>query len=345
MTNDVLRLGALAPLSRPGFFEAGRHLRAGVELAVDEINEAGGVGGRSIELLLRDTAGSPERAAAAVRDFAAAGAVAVVGEYHSVVAHAAAAAAVDARLPFVCSSAVLDAIVDAPTDVVARIAPAQSYGWRVYTDHLANGGYRHIVLVVQPDRYWSSGAKLIRAYLAERAVAVTEIDYAAFGGGEEAQGADALLLLVGYPEPAVSLVKAVRADPRLRHLRIGDPAGRAEFPQWRALLGEDGADVPFLSYLPARLGPLGTRVAARLAGSLDQSPSFVAFEGYDAVQVVAEAVRAAGPDRERVIEELGNVRIEGTRGQIGFTRGAGPVLQWTWPPVRVAVFEDGKSGR
>lgn len=30
-----IRLGALAPLSRPGFCEAGRHLRAGVELAVE----------------------------------------------------------------------------------------------------------------------------------------------------------------------------------------------------------------------------------------------------------------------------------------------------------------------
>lgn len=335
MTNDVIRLGALAPLSRPGFLEAGRHLRAGVELAVEEINAAGGVDGRPIELLLRDTAGVPERAAAAVREFAAQGAVAVVGEYHSVVAHAAAAAAVEARLPFVCSSAVLDAIVDAPTDVVARIAPAQSYCWRVYADYLADNGHRHVALAVEPNRYWSSGAKLLHTYLPERGVAVTEVEDV---DAVAAADADALLLLVGYPEPAASLVKAMRADPRLQRLVIGDPAGRAEFPEWRALLGENGANVPFLSYLPDRLGPLGARVADQLTQALGQGPSFVAFEGYDSVHVVAEAVRVAGgPDRERVIEALSRVRVEGTRGPISFSRSAGAVLQWTWPPVRVGV--------
>jgi ABC-type branched-subunit amino acid transport system substrate-binding protein len=341
-----IRLGALAPLSRPGFFEAGRHLRAGVELAIDEINDAGGIGGRPLELLLRDTAGAPERAAAAVWDFAAEGAVAVVGEYHSVVAHAAAGAAVKARLPFVCSSAVLDGLVDSPTDIVARVAPAQSYCWHVYADYLVSAGHGHVALVVQPDRYWSSGARLLQTSLAERGVTVTEIDHATLpdtplaDAVAAADGADALLLLVAYPEPAVSLVKAVRAEARLAGLRIGDPAGRAEFPEWLTLLGEDGADVPFLRYLPSQLGSLGTQVAERLTRVIRQSPSFVALEGYDSVQVVAEALRIGGPDRLRVIEALSSLQVTGTRGTISLSPGSGAVLQWTWPPVQIAACRD-----
>lgn len=344
-----IRLGALAPLSRPGFLEAGRHLLAGIELAVAEINEAGGmVGGRPLELLVRDTAGTPELGAAAVSELAAEGAVAVVGEYHSVVAYAAAGAAVEARLPFVCSSAVLDAVVDSPTDIVARIAPAQSYCWGVYADYLVSAGYGHVALVMQPDRYWSSGARLLRASLTERRVVVTEIEYTASLDTPDtsvtdvlaaADGVDALLLLVGYPEPAVDLVRAVRADARLAGLRIGDPAGRAEFPQWLALLGEDGADVPFLRYLsPGR----GTQIAQRLTRIVGQSPSFVAFEGYDSVQVVAEALRIGGPDRRGVSEALSGVRVAGTRGTIDFPRGSGPILQWTWPPVQIAAHRDAR---
>ncbi|WP_051452154.1 ABC transporter substrate-binding protein [Actinospica robiniae] len=341
-----IRLGALAPLTRPGFFEAGRHLGAGIELAVDEINAAGGIGGRPIELLLRDTAGAPGRAVDAVREFAARDAVAVVGEYHSVVAHAAAGEAVKARLPFVCSSAVLDAVVESPTDLVARVAPAQSYCWSVYADYLVSARHRHVALVIEPDRYWSAGARLLRTFLPERGARVTEFEYASLNGTSltdalvAAGDVDALLLLVGYPEPAVSLVKAVRADPRLAGLRIGDPAGRAESPQWWALLGEDGADVPFLRYLPARLGPLGTRVAERLAGNLGEPASFVAFEGYDSVQVVAEAARVGGPDRRRVAEALTSVKVAGTRGTMSFARGSGADLQWTWPPVQVASRRD-----
>jgi ABC-type branched-subunit amino acid transport system substrate-binding protein len=341
-----IRLGALAPLSRPGFLEAGRHLRAGIELAVAEVNDAGGIGGRPLELQLRDTAGAPDRAEAAVWDFAAEGAVAVVGEYHSVVAHAAAGTAVKAQLPFVCSSAVLDGLVGSPAGIVARVAPAQSYCWHVYADYLASAGHGHVALVVQPDRYWSSGARLLRASLAERGVTVTEIEHARLPDTSVADvidaigGADALLLLVGYPEPAVSLVKAVRAEARLSGLLIGDPAGRAEFPEWLALLGEDGADIPFLRYLPSQLGSLGTRVAERLTRIVGESPSFVAFEGYDSVQVVAEALRVGGPDRLRVGEALSSLQVAGTRGTISFSAGSGTVLQWTWPPVQIAARRD-----
>jgi ABC-type branched-subunit amino acid transport system substrate-binding protein len=344
-----IRLGAVAPLSRPGFLEAGRHLRAGVELAVDEINGAGGISGRLIELLFRDTAGSPERGAAAVRDLAAEGAVAVVGEYHSVVAHAAAGAAIETGLPFVCSSAVLDAIVDARTDIVARIAPPQSYCWKIYADHLVESGRRSVLLVVQPDRYWSSGARVLRASLSERGVAVNEVEYmeslkdpiADVLGAVD--GADAILPLVGYPEPAVSLVKAVREDARLTEVVIGDPAGRAEFPEWSTLLGEDGADIPFLRYRPSSPGPLERRVSERLTRTVGQAPSFVAFEGYDSVQVVAEALRTGGSDRQGVVKALSGVRVVGTRGTICLSHDSGSaVLQWTWPPVQIAAYRDSR---
>ena len=50
--HDSVRIGALVPLTRPGWVGAGRHLLAGLELAVDEINDAGG----QFELVVRDTA-------------------------------------------------------------------------------------------------------------------------------------------------------------------------------------------------------------------------------------------------------------------------------------------------
>ena len=61
-----VRIGALVPLTRPGWVEAGRQLLAGLELGVREVNAAGGIGGRPLELLVRDTAAEPLRAAAAV---------------------------------------------------------------------------------------------------------------------------------------------------------------------------------------------------------------------------------------------------------------------------------------
>ena len=98
---------------------------AGLELAVRKINDGGGILGRPLELVVRDTAADPRRAAAAVDELARLGLAALAGEYHSLAARAAAAWADALGLPFLCSSAVLDALTERPTDWVARLAPAQ----------------------------------------------------------------------------------------------------------------------------------------------------------------------------------------------------------------------------
>lgn len=109
-----VRIGALVPLTRPGWTEAGRQLLSGLELAVRDVNAAGGISGRPLALVVRDTAADPQRAAAAVDELAGLGVAALAGEYHSVVARAAAARADALGLPFLCSSAVLDALTDQP---------------------------------------------------------------------------------------------------------------------------------------------------------------------------------------------------------------------------------------
>jgi len=66
----AVQIGALVPLTRPGWVEAGRHLLAGLELAVTEVNGADGIAGRPLELVIRDTAADPQKAAAAVAELA-----------------------------------------------------------------------------------------------------------------------------------------------------------------------------------------------------------------------------------------------------------------------------------
>jgi ABC-type branched-subunit amino acid transport system substrate-binding protein len=328
------------PLTRPGWVESGQHLLAGLELAAAEVNDAGGIDGRPLELVVRDTAADPQKAAAAVDELAGLGVAAVAGEYHSVVARAAAARADALGLPFLCSSAVLDALTDQPTEWVARLAPAQSHGWRIYADFLLGAGHGRIAVAAQPSVYWASGIRILRDYLAPRGGTVSdldsELDPAAVCDELADSRATALLLLVGHPEPAVPIVTAVRRDQRLAEIMIGAPAGQPELAEWADALGEDGAAIPFLRYLPERLSPLGARVETALRERLAQAPSFVAFEGYDTVTVLAEVLRSHGTDRARTAESWPGVAVDGTRGQIRFSRTPGiSVWQWAWPPVQV----------
>jgi ABC-type branched-subunit amino acid transport system substrate-binding protein len=337
---SAIQVGALVPLTRPGWVEAGRHLLAGLELAVRDVNDAGGIVGRPLELLIRDTAGDAQRAAAAVDELTRLGVAALGGEYHSVVARAAAAKADALGVPFLCSSAVLDALTEEPTEWVARLAPAQSQGWQVYADFLLGAGHSRIAVATEPSVYWASGAGILRDYLSPRGGTVIELDVRVLDPTAVCDElvdsrATALLLLVGYPEPAVSIVKSVRHDQRLAEVMIGAPAGQPEFAEWSKLLGDDSVAIPFLRYLPERLSPLGVRVETALRERLAEAPSFVAFEGYDTVVVLAELLRLNGARRARVAKAWPSVTLEGTRGQIQFSRTPGiSVWQWAWPPIQ-----------
>ncbi len=341
-----IQIGALVPLTRPGWVGAGEHLLAGLELAARAVNDAGGIAGRPLELVVRDTAADPQRAAAAVDELASRGVAALAGEYHSVVARAAAARADALGLPFLCSSAVLDALTEQPTDWVARLAPAQSHGWRIYADFLLGAGHSRIAVAAESSVYWASGTGILRDHLAPRGGSVIELDMRALAPADMCeelvdQRATALLLLVGHPEPAVSIVKAVRRDPRLAEFLIGAPAGQPEFAEWAALLGDDGAAIPFLRYLPERLGPLGARVETALRERLSATPSFVAFEGYDTIAVLAAVLRSHGTGAA-----WPHVAVEGTRGQIQFSRTPGiSVWQWAWPPVQVVDRDPAEPDR
>ncbi|MFE9094206.1 ABC transporter substrate-binding protein [Streptomyces sp. NPDC007264] len=346
-----VQIGALVPLTRPGWVEAGRHLLAGLELAVRDVNGAGGIAGRPLELVVRDTAADPQRAAAAVDELARLGVAALAGEYHSVVARAAAARADALGLPFLCSSAVLDALTEQPTEWVARLCPAQSHGWRIYADFLLEAGHSRIAVVTQPSVYWASGTRILRECLAPHGGTVVELDAAALAPAAVRDAlvdrrATALLLLVGHPEPAVPIVRSVRGDHRLAEIMIGAPAGQPEFARWAASLGEDGSAIPFLRYLPERLTPLGARVGTTLRERLGEGPSFVAFEGYDTVTVLADVLRSHGTDRARIAASWPRVAVEGTRGPIRFSRVPGVgVRQWAWAPVQVVDRDPASPGR
>jgi hypothetical protein len=144
----------------------------------------------------------------------------------------------------------------------------------------------------------------------------------------------------------VSVVTAVRGDRRLAEILIGAPAGQPEFAEWAAVLGDDGTAIPFLRYLPERLGPLGESVGKQLRERLGEAPSFVAFEGWDTVAVLAEVLRSHGTNRATIARSWPRVAVEGTRGQIRFSRTPGiSVWQWAWTPIQVVDRDPAQPNR
>jgi ABC-type branched-subunit amino acid transport system substrate-binding protein len=357
----TIRIGGLGPLTLPGIPWAGRELKDGMSLAVQQLNGSGGVLSNELTLLFEDTHGRPEAGIAAVQRLLDNRVHAFAGEFHSVVADAVVDLVQRSGLPFVCASATLDDITARRLGFVFRLAPPQSYGWAIYAEFLASEGFQHVVALQEDNSYWSNGSRAIEARLRKLGVRFTRLS-AAPGLGDamswirqvqakqsDRPVPDILLLLMGYPEPLRSVVSEARNHSLVPPACfLGDPAGRAVFPDWWEITGTDAIQVPFLSYTrPDQPTAKGKRISVDFKNQYGREPTFVAFEGYDSVLVLARAFEDAGTtEPSNVCEALRSMELEGTRGTIKFsTEGEGVVhQQWKWPPVCVVAYSHARQG-
>jgi ABC-type branched-subunit amino acid transport system substrate-binding protein len=114
-----IRIGGVFPLSGNAASLAGQELR-GVQIAADLVNAAGGVGGRRIELDVRDLE-SADQAPAVMAALKADGASVVVGAYSSDLSMAASAAADSEGLVYWEAGAVADRLTGRGLPLVFRV--------------------------------------------------------------------------------------------------------------------------------------------------------------------------------------------------------------------------------
>lgn len=139
----TVRIGLLAGLSG-SVADLGEAARAGAQLAVEEVNAAGGLNGRMLELLPRDDGQDPDQARAAVKSFLADRVVAVVGPVTSAMAQAVLPASTEAGLvmisPTVSSSALMG-----HDDALFMVLPSTRQNARQAAHYHASRGLRRVV--------------------------------------------------------------------------------------------------------------------------------------------------------------------------------------------------------
>ncbi|MFH2097984.1 MAG: ABC transporter substrate-binding protein, partial [Pseudomonadota bacterium] len=122
LAREEVRVGVLLPLS--GLRKAyGEVQKRACEMAADEINGAGGVGGRVLSLVFGDSGGGPEAARAAVEKLVGRDrALILVGGYEDETALEEARAAQELRVPFLVTTARDDRITSQGWEYVFRLA-------------------------------------------------------------------------------------------------------------------------------------------------------------------------------------------------------------------------------
>jgi branched-chain amino acid transport system substrate-binding protein len=179
----AVKVGVLHPVSGALSY-SGQQGRLGAQLAIEEINGAGGIkalGGAKVDAVLGDAQSTPEGGNSEVEKMNAAGVAAVVGGYASSICLAASQTAARYDLPYIVDVGVVDAIVTRGLKNTFRFGPGFGVIARTALDNLVTindqaGKTAKTAMIVHEDSAFGSGlAKLLTAQLPERGFQVLEV--------------------------------------------------------------------------------------------------------------------------------------------------------------------------
>lgn len=321
-------------------------------LAVDEVNAAGGVLGRDIELVIRDTAADPDTGVTAMEDLIVdQGVVAVLGEVHSSVAVAEIEVAHREGIPFLVADAWADEITAAGYAEVFRIAPVNSLIYETVSGWLIAEGYDDVVVVAETTAFGREASALIRDELqaAGRSVQIVDVDAANIDVDDviEQLGSDDLGMVITLiasdtvypllnricsdglaPSSSTSLYVGAGASVTSTFWNEVRDCGRYVITERLVLPEEQWNDLA--SDLVAALGPDDGTLATG------------GFAGYDSVLLVADAIERAGSTSAKDISAaLAATAFTGARGAYSFSSDTDPAWryqQFVDAPVSVIQY-------
>ena len=332
-SGDTVKIGAVLPLSAPGSVTGGTTMKAAFEIALEEINAAGGVLGKPVELVMMDTEGLPERGTAGMeRLISQEGVAGVVGEYHSAVAMTEMEVAKANNVPVVFAETWSDAITESQYPQVFRIAPMSSLTADTYVNFMESLGIGKLVIMTENTSYGIDQAEKVTELA--NAKGIEAVTFSADIGTQDFSG----------------IIERIKAEnPELIFVSVTGETSY-NFEQQAAEAGIGPQDLPmicnqvagdseaFWANVPDGNLCISTRVGLPKALYTPETVAFIdkytaatgkaeaesyAMEAYDSLKLMAQAINEAGStDSDAVISALENISYNGALGNITFTYGA-----------------------
>ena len=357
---DTIKIGGLAPLSSPGSYQQGPELVLGLEWAVADVNAAGGVLGKQVELIIEDTQGRPPTGATVVEKLITRDkVVAAAGEYHSSVCKAEIEVFHQHGIPFVIGSCWSDALTDAGYDEVFRTSVYSSKLAENMVAVMAANGIKKAASLVEDTDYGIGIAKNI-----ENAIKKLNVDIDFQYEVVEKTSKDFVPILLKYKtkvKPEILIVAVtqpggflilkqaheIRFAPTAETLYLdGTCTAQNDKVFWEAV--KDAGKYVLMScpYSPSvKLTDLGEKIKQRYIDKFDRQPNYLPLQGYDAMISLLTAIKNAGStDSKAIIKALQELKIAGTRGDIEFSQEDG-VWHHQWKAVPTFIFQYTKVGQ
>lgn len=339
-----IKIGGLAPLSAPGAVGGGEAMRDAMMIAEKDINAAGGVLGCDVEVVIADTEGLPEKAAAVMEKLITQdGVVGVGGGYHSSVGVASKDVANNLKIPVVFAETWNDTITGDMQKYIFRIAPLSSWASAtLYKAALEMPGIEKVAIMTENTDYGIPAAEETTKGLAEGGVdAVTfgvdigTQDYSGIIERIKAENPDYIVtLLTG--EAGYNFAQQA-ADAGIGPQDIPFQAGQVALESKAWWENVPDGNLAFVQRIGTPVNLWGPKALAlnevykEMTGK--GAIESYALEAYDSIAILAQAINEAeSTDGDAIVEKLEGITYDGVLGKIYFPYG-----------TQKAPSEDGKG--
>ena len=321
-----IRIGVPLPLTGP-LAGGGNQILWGVQYAADEVNEAGGLFGRKIELIVEDTKGEPNTSASIAAKLATQDKVdAFVGGFGSTSDFALLSALQRYEPIFVHpgSSSVRLEETFGKNDWYYHV-----YIWDYHRQKAAVNffksipGIKTLAIAYEDKLYGTDGAKFTQQYAKEAGLEVVMNEPFRAGTPDfspilnRAKGLDPdVLFVIGYSGDNLQVARqAVQLGIKPK-LLVTQGAGEK-----RSDFGPAGDNVVVVDLWSSKQQTPGLaewvkKAEAKRGGEVVSS----AVQGYVAMQTLTDAVKAAGSwDRAKILANLGSMTFDTPYGKVAYT--------------------------
>ena len=318
---EEIKFGAIHPTT--GFLgRAGGQIKNGIDIAVEEINQAGGIkslGGATLAPLHSDSQGKAEVGQAEAERLIQEGAVALLGCFQSSVTFNATQIAEREKVPFLVTIAVADDITARGFKYTFRVQPAQTTTVRTslegiqYLREKTKIKLEKAVYIHEDSIFGTGLAKLTKENGQKYGIKVRDtIGYSLRGLTDlttEVARAKAIkpdiLLASGYMNDGILMVRTARElglDIKCIYGIMHGAFGEPEFAQKIGDLSE-GVMSAGLHWNPVK--PEVQALIKRYEAKYSEPFSYLAAYGYQAVYILADALeRAKSKDRTKIREAI-----------------------------------------
>lgn len=354
---DTIKIGVTQPLTG-AVAASGNYVVNGARIAEEEINAAGGVLGKPIELIVEDNKSNPREAVATAEKLIVGDEVPVLmGAWSSTYTLAVMPKLMEYGVPMVVETSSSGKITTSCNPWIFRISPTSEMEARSFADKVDQFGIEKADFLVVNNDWGLGAAEEFSKMLEEKGIEVGVIESMDAGATDlsaqlakiEDSGGDTLFLTTGVEQ--ITLVLKQAAEQQLEH-RIITTGGSSSPTQLieQAGAAADGSHhlLFFAPWFPeAAPNPdLATKfVEAWEAEDYNFAGLTEGFRGYDGIKTIVAGIEAAGKAEPKAIQEaLWGVEVKGVNGNISFIEQGpeGCESAQNIPNVYIVKIEDGE---